>query len=432
MKKAKELTAMAVSRIKSNGRVAVGGVAGLRLFTHGNSRSWVLRIVIGGRRRDIGIGSYPEVSLAEARARALEFRAKLRNGIDPLAERKATRDHERLASAKSKNFSECAAAYINENLAGWSSSKTATKFESQLERYAFPFIGKTPVAEIDIEAVREVLLQPVVARDGNKKPLREAIPADAVKLQRIIKLILFWATARKYRQGDNPADPRIINPYLPKILKEEKHHPALPYEQVNAFMSDLRQRGGNAARALEFLILTAARSGEVRGAKWDEIDFASQTWTIPAARMKMKRIRKTAHRVPLSASAVKLLKSMSQWEGTNYIFPSVNGNELSDMAMTALLRRMNRDERDAGRGGWIDPKENDHDIVIHGFRSTFRDWAEETTSYSYRAMEYALSHKNTNNTEAAYQRRDLLENRRPMMEAWAQYCNTVSTTTTLD
>ncbi|MBI5780742.1 MAG: integrase arm-type DNA-binding domain-containing protein [Rhodocyclales bacterium] len=402
-KKLKELSALAVSRLKTDGRHAVGGVDGLHLRIAGASRSWVLRVAIGTRRRDIGLGSYPEVSLAEAREKARAMRQKIREGIDPIEERKAAKARAALEAAKNKTFEECANAYIEANRAGWKNAKHRQQWHNTLATYAFPLIGHLPVASIDTGLVLSVLQQPV----GEGKTLWLDKTETAVRLRTRIEAVLDWATVRGYRSGDNPARWKgHLEHELPSKnkIKQVKHHPALPYAEIGAFMAELRQREGMAARALEFVILTATRSGEVRGATWNEIDLDARLWVIPASRMKAAK----EHRVPLADEAVKLLQSLPRIEGNPYVFPAPRAGKLSDMALTMLLRRMGRD-----------------DLTVHGFRSTFRDWAAETTAYPREVCEHALAHKLADGVEAAYQRGDLLAKRARLMADWARYCGIV-------
>ncbi len=413
-KKAKELSALAVSKLKTEGRYAVGGADGLHLRIAGASRAWVLRLAVGTRtnakgntvvhRRDIGLGSYPEVSLAEAREKARELRKQVRDGIDPIEERKVTKVRAALEAAKSKTFEECANAYIEANRAGWKNEKHVQQWQNTLATYAFPKIGQLPVAAIDTGLVLSVLQQET---GEDKAQLWHAKTETASRLRGRLESILDWAAFRGYREGENPARWKgHLEHELPARSKVQKveHHAALPYAELGAFMVELRKREGLSARALEFAILTAARSGEVRGATWAEIDLPGRIWTVPAERMKAGK----EHRVPLSDEAVKVLEALPRIVGNPYVFPAPRGGQLSDMALTAVLRRMER-------GG----------LTQHGFRSTFRDWAGETTAYPREVCEHALAHKLADGVEAAYQRGDLLAKRARLMADWARYCGTV-------
>lgn len=392
-KKAKELSAMAVSRIKQNGRFAVGGVDGLCLRVTGGSRSWVLRVMIDTKRCDIGLGGFPDVPLGEARDKARELRKQIRDGINPIVERQTQRFQAKLQKAKKKTFQECSLAYIDAHQAAWKNDKHRKQWNSTLENYAFPIIGKLPVDDIETTLVMQVI-----------EPIWHDKTETANRLRGRIEAVLDWAAVRGYRKGENPARWKgHIDKLLPSRSKIQKvkHYAALPYSDLCAFMETLRSRNGISARALEFAILTAARSGEVRGAKWQEIDFKSKIWTIPANRMKAGK----EHRIPLADESVQLLTKLPRIVGNEFLFPSIKGGQLSDMALTAILRHMDRG-----------------DLTQHGFRSTFRDWAGETTSYPREVIEHALAHQLKDKAEAAYQRGDLLEKRCDLMADWARYC----------
>ncbi|AOG24572.1 tyrosine-type recombinase/integrase [Acidovorax sp. RAC01] len=410
-RKAKELSALSVSKLKEDGRFAVGGVDGLHLRVVGESRAWVLRIAVGSRigrdsqvtphRRDIGLGSFPEVSLAEARDRARELRRQVRDGFDPVLKRQTAKAESLVAVAKAKSFKDCAEAYIEANRAGWKNCKHAQQWTNTLTTYVYPKFGSFPVASVDTGMVLEVLQQPVGAAG---QPLWLNKTETASRLRGRIESILDWAAFREYRQGDNPARWKgHLEHELPARNKVQRvvHHAALPYSEMSLFMADLRLREGVSARALEFAILTAARSGEVRGAKWSEFDMSNRVWTIPGERMKAGK----EHRVPLADPVVALLKALPREEGVDDVFVAPKGGQLSDMALTSVLRRM-------GRTG----------LTQHGFRSTFRDWAGETTSYPREVCEHALAHRLADGVEAAYQRGDLLAKRAGLMSEWAKYC----------
>lgn len=396
-KKAKELSALAVQRLKEPGRYAVGGVDGLHLRIVGESRAWVLRIKIGDRRCDIGLGPYPEVSLANARDIAREHRKKVRDGIDPLRERQQARAALRVERAKSKTFKDCAEAYVEAHKVGWKNDKHIKQWSATLETYAYPKLGALPVAAIDTALVQDVL-----------RPIWSAKTETASRVRGRIESVLDWAKVNGYREGENPARWRgHLDKLLPARSKVQKveHHAALPYAEVGSFMIDLRKRDGISARALEFSVLCASRSGEVRGAKWGEIDLVGKTWTVPGDRMKAGK----EHRVPLSNAAVALLKALPRVKDSEYVFPAPRGGGLSDMALTAVLKRMERDG-----------------LTQHGFRSTFRDWAGETTAYPREVIEHALAHQLKDKAEAAYQRGDLLTKRAHLMSDWAKFCATVA------
>lgn len=394
-RKAKELSALAVSKLREEGRYAVGGADGLHFRVAGNSRAWILRIKVGARRRDIGLGPYPEVLLAEARELAREYRKKVRFGIDPLAERREARAALIVAKVKSKTFEDCAKAYVEAQRAGWKSEKHARQWSATLERYAYPVFGSLPVSAINRALVLEVL-----------NPIWATKTETAKRLRGRIEGVLDWAKVSGYRDGENPARWRghldkLLAP--PSKIRKVEHHAALPYAELSTFMTELRKRVGTSARALEFAILTAARSGEVRGMTWAEVDFGGKVWTIPAERMKAGK----EHRVPLSEGAIAVLESISRIANVTLVFPAPLGGSLSDMALTAVLKRM-------GRVG----------LTQHGFRSTFRDWAAETTAFPREVIEHALAHQLADKAEAAYQRGDLLAKRARLMDAWAEFSRT--------
>lgn len=398
-KKAKELSALEVKRLTEPGLYFVGEVPGLALqVLPTGGRTWVLRTMIGTRRRDMGLGGYPEVSLADARAKAREARELIKSGIDPIEQQKAARSSLQAATAAILTFDEAAAKYIDAHRTGWRNPKHVQQWENTLFQYASPIIGTLSVADIRLLHVLQVLEQPV---DG--KRFWEARTETATRLRGRMELILDWCKGRGYRTGDNPAAWRgNLDAQLPKPgkIKKQTHHAAVALDDMGDFMRELRQREGIAARALEFVILTAARSGEVRGATWGEFDLGAGLWTVPGTRMKAGR----EHRVPLSAAAIKLLEALPRFEGANYVFPAPRGGALSDMTLTAVMRRMGREE------------------VPHGFRSTFRDWVSERTAYPGEMAEMALAHTISDKVEAAYRRGDMMEKRRQMMAAWARFC----------
>ena len=373
----------------------------LYLFVRGDSRGWVFRFVApDGKRRNMGLGSQHSVTLAEARKQAALLREQVKHPItpnDPLTARQEFRLAQKLARRKHMTFKNCALAYIEAHQAEWKNPKHAQQWGNTLATYAYPVLGDLPVAAVDDALVLKVLM-----------PIWEEKTETATRLRGRIESVLDWATFNKFRQGENPArwkghlDNSLAKPN--KVAKV-KHHAALPYMETGSFMADLRKREGLGAKALEFAILTAARSGEVRGATWDEIDLAGRLWIIPAHRMKMEK----EHRVPLSDAAVELLKSLPRMDDGVLVFPSSKiGKPMSDMTLTAVLRRMERS-----------------DLTVHGFRSTFRDWAAEHTNYPSDMAEMALAHSIGDKVEAAYRRGDMLKKRFLMMNDWARYCGTV-------
>ncbi len=392
-RKAKELGPLDVSRLTKPGLHFVGPVPGLGLqVLSSGARTWVLRATIGGKRRDMGLGGYPGVTLAGARLAARAARELMDAGKDPIDERKAKASALRASKAKALTFEQAALAYIAAHEAGWRNAKHAQQWRNTLQTYAYPVIGALLVRDVELAHVLAIL-----------EPVWKAKTETATRLRGRIEQILDWATARGYRDGLNPArwrghlDKLLVRPS--KVSRTE-HHAALPVSEVSAFVERLRQSEGMGARALEFAILTAARSGEVRGATWSEVDLEAAVWTVPAERMKAGR----EHRVPLSPAAITLLSALPRMHGTNLVFPALRGGALSDMTLTAVLRRM------------------DVAAVPHGFRSSFRDWASERTNYPRDAAEMALAHAIGDRVEAAYRRGDLFEKRRSMMADWARFC----------
>lgn len=342
-----KLSALGVSKVTKPGYHGDGAGLWLQVSPSG-SKSWIFRYTRAGKQREMGLGATHTVSLAEARVKAKECRLKLLDQVDPLEARHVRNQALALERARAMTFDQCAQAYIAAHRSGWKSEKHASQWENTIAAYATPIIGFMPVADVDTALVVKVL-----------SPIWREKTETATRLRGRIESILDWATVSKYRQGENPARWRghlqnlLANPN--KVAKVV-HHPALPWQEIGVFMADLRGREGIAARAVAFTILTACRSGEVRGAKWSEIDLQTAVWTIPAERMKAGR----EHRVPLSAAALALLRSLGRLGDT--VFPGRKmDSALSDMSLTAVLRRMDWQE-----------------ITIHGFRSTFRDWCAES------------------------------------------------------
>ncbi|MEM6623090.1 MAG: integrase arm-type DNA-binding domain-containing protein [Pseudomonadota bacterium] len=359
-----------------------GDGRGLFLYVKpSGARSWVLRYQVQGRRRDLGLGSFPDVSLAMARERAADARRMIANGEDPISKRQ---------QAKPKTFKDAALELIESKRPGWKNAKHAAQWTSTLETYVFPKIGQVQAAKVETADVIGVLT-----------PIWSEKPETANRVRQRIEAVLDYATALGIRTGDNPARWRgHLDHLLPKPTKVRavQHHAALPHADIAKFLADLNSRAGVAARALAFTILTAARSGETRGMTWGEVDLENYVWTIPASRMKAGK----EHRVPLSAAAIAQLGPRRADDALVFGSETKEGRQISDMSMTAVLRRMGRDE-----------------ITVHGFRSTFRDWAGETTGFPREVIEAALAHGIKDKAEAAYARSDLFEKRRDLMEAWA-------------
>lgn len=398
-----KLSALAIQKAKEPGYYGDGGGLWLQISKLGG-KSWIFRYTRQGKTKDMGLGPVHTVSLSEARAKALEQRQKLLEGVDPLEEKRTKQELAKAELAKHRTFEECAQAYIKANRSGWKNPKHAQQWENTLEAYAFPIIGSLAVGAIETDHVLRVLQQEVEHK-GGRAQLWQAKSETASRLRGRMENILDWAAFRGYRQGDNPARWKGHLTYeLPAKSKLQKteHHASLPYREVGGFMKELRKRPGITARALEFSILTASRSGEVRGATWEEINLADAVWTIPAERMKAGK----EHTVPLSPEALELLQSLPKLAGNPHVFPSPRGKQLSDMSLTAVLRRM-----EVG------------DLTQHGFRSTFRIWAAEQTNHPREVCEHALAHKLPDSVEAAYQRGTLWPKRVHLMTEWAAYCN---------
>ncbi len=364
------------------------------------SKSWLFRFVLNGRERQMGLGPLHTIGLADARAASVECRKLLLAKVDPIEARDAKRAGEALDAAKVITFTECATAYIKAHRAGWKNAKHADQWTNTIETYCGDVFGKLPVQGVDTGLVLKAL-----------EPIWTEKPETATRLRGRIESVLDWATSRGYRTGDNPARWRgHMDNLLPAMSKRRRvqHHPALAFDELGKFVVALRKQDGTAARALEFLILTATRTGEVIGAKRNEFDLDKALWTIPGERMKAGR----EHRVPLSPRAAAIIRELKTTHKGDFIFPGgKESKSLSNMAMLALLKRM-------GRG----------DLTVHGFRSTFRDWASERTNYPREVCEMALAHTVSDQTEAAYRRGDLFEKRRRLMAEWAKHCeNTKST-----
>lgn len=382
---------MEVRRLTRPGRWSVGGVDGLALQVTGTgARSWVLRIYVAGKQREMGLGSFPTVSVADAREKARKHRAQVSEGADPISARRAAVVAAAKDRASEKTFADVAEQYIAQHRKAWKNEKHGAQWTSTLKTYAEPIIGSMPVREVaSVDVIR--VLEPIWASKTE----------TATRVRSRMELVLDFAAARGLRDGPNPARWRgNLDAALPKASKVAKvqHHAALEVDRVGAFMSSLRAQSGIGARALEFAILTAARSGEVRCATWSEIDLTTAVWTVPGQRMKSGR----EHRVPLSRPAIKLLRALPGRKADELVFPGIRG-PLSDMSLTAVLRRMKVD------------------VTAHGFRSTFRDWSAEFTSHSNEVAEMALSHAVGDKVEAAYRRGDLFDKRVSLMADWAAF-----------
>jgi integrase len=388
-----KLAALAITQAKRRGYYGDGGGLFLQV-SPGGAKSWVFRFKESGRLREMELGPTHTVSLAEARQKALECRKARLDGLDPIEVRRGKRIQTKLDAAKAMTFAACAERYIASHMAGWRNPKHAAQWPATLGTYVYPVFGSLPVQAVDVGLVMKAI-----------EPIWVQKPETAGRVRGRIESVLDWATARGYRQGENPARWRgHLENLLPKKSKVRRveHHAALPYAEIAAFVAELRQQDGVAARALEFAILTAARTGEIIGAKWDEIDLGERLWTVPAERMKAGK----EHRVPLSDAVLAILEDLRKVQQGEFIFPGGRaGRPISNMAMTMTLRRMGRGE-----------------LTVHGFRSSFRDWAAERTTFPAEVAEMALAHTVSDKVEAAYRRGDLFQKRRHLSEAWAKFC----------
>lgn len=386
------LTAVSAQNIKKPGMYADG--AGLYLkIGDGGSKSWVYRYMLLGKPRYLGLGSTGAVSLAAARGLAGLSRQQIQQGLDPIDARKHLMAQSRLAGAKALTFKQCAEALMTAHDASWRNLKHRQQWRNTLAVHVYPTIGHLAASAVTTEHVLSIL-----------EPIWAKTPDTASRIRGRIESVLEAAKARGARDGENPARWRgHLASLLPKPsrIKRVQHHAALPFFEVPEFMSDLRLTEGVAPRALEFAVLTAARSNEVRGARWPEINFAERTWTIPPERMKSGK----EHRVPLSSRAIEILTELQGVRVNDFVFPGVKpGRPVNNATLHVLLGRMGRD-----------------DVTVHGFRSTFRDWAAETTSFPNFVVEMALAHAIGDGVEAAYRRGDLFEKRRKLMNAWSRF-----------
>jgi len=405
-KKVAEKSALEVKRLKHGGGAgntvhAVGGVDGLVLqITSNNAKSWLLRAMVNGRRRHIGLGGYPDVTLASARERAREMRDLIWKGIDPVEQRNAERDAIATEQRRRLTFSAAMERYLEFKLKEFANPKHRKQWRSTLNRYALPELGSIPVADITLHDVLRTL-----------EPIWEDRTETASRLRARIEQVITWATVAGFRKGENPARWKgNLDAVLPKPsrVKQTANHPALAVVDAPHWFADLKKRVGNSARALEFAAITAARSGEVRGAVWPEIDFEGCLWIIPASRMKAGR----EHRVPLTNHAMELLENLPRFEGVDVVFASPTGKQLSDMSLSKCMKSLsaNRD------GGYLDQRLG-RAAVPHGLRSTFRDWAAER-GFPRDMAEIALAHSVGSEVERAYRRTDMLERRRAMLGHW--------------
>ncbi|MEI4471498.1 tyrosine-type recombinase/integrase [Frigidibacter sp. MR17.24] len=410
-KVAKELSALDVKRLKhpgigANATFAVGGVSGLLMqVTPKDGRTWLLRVSVGGKRREIGLGGYPDVTLAMARDRARETKDQIRRGIDPIEERKAARAQLAAAQSRGLTFADAVDKYLAAKLDAFKNAKHRQQWQNTLDNYALPVLGRMLVQDITVQDVLRVV-----------EPIWQSKTETASRLRGRIEAVLSWATVAGHRSGDNPArwagNLKELLPAPSRVAKVD-NHPALQIDDAPRWLAALRLRQGMGNRALEFAALTATRSQEVRGARWDEIDLDAALWVIPAVRMKMER----EHRVPLSPEAVAMLEALPRFKDNPLVFPAPRGGELSDMTLSAAMKRLHEADIAADGPGFTD-RVNKRPAVPHGLRSTFRDWVAERTTYPGEMAEVALAHRVGNAVEAAYRRGDMVEKRRKMMTAW--------------
>jgi integrase len=386
------LSTLKVARMKTPGLYADGGSLYLRV-AEGGSKQWVFRYVTSGRMRDMGLGPVHTLTLAQAREKAREARLLRLEGIDPIESKRARMAALRAADAKAMTFADCARGFIRDNESSWTNAKHRHEWERSVREYVYPVLGTLPVAAIDTPLVLKVI-----------KPLWERVPETASRVRGRIENVLGWATVHHYRTGDNPARWNgLLEHALPARPAKVEHHAALPYAEVPAFMAKVRQQNGATAACLEFIVLSAARLGEAIYATWDEIDLQNHVWIVPARRMKAG----VEHRVPLSAAAIAVLKDVQEIKHSDYVFSGVRqGRPIGKNAPRLLAKEITGNDN----------------VTVHGFRSSFRDWASERTSFPREVAEMALAHAIPNAVEAAYRRGDLFEKRRRMMEAWAEFC----------
>jgi integrase len=412
----KRLSAKTVQNAKAKGSIPRflpdGGGLYLQISATG-TKSWMFRFSINGRERQMGLGSLDAVDIIGARQVATECRRLRSQGVDPIVHRDTQRAEARLAAAASMTFNECAAALIESKKAGWKNAKHAAQWTSTLDTYAAPVIGDLPVQTVDTTLVLRVL-----------EPIWPTKTETATRVRSRVEAVIDWATSRGYRKGENPARWRGHLENLlakPSKVRKVKHHPALPYGELPAFMAALAEHGGVGARALEFTILAAARTSETLEARPTEFDMSDKIWIVPGERMKAER----EHRVPLCERALSMLEEMRPLRAAenDFVFPGLKYRRpLSNMAMATVIRRMNKDRTAAGLARYVDPRLGGRDVVPHGFRSTFRDWAAECTDFPREVVEMALAHAVEDKVEAAYRRGDLFKKRQQLMDAWADYC----------
>jgi integrase len=405
-----QLSVKKLERLHDPGRYGDGHGLYLQVVSETN-RSWLFRYERDGRERWLGLGALHAFDIDEARERARKCRQQLADGIDPAEARKVEQEHRALAAARNKTFRECAETYFNGNSDQWSNVKHRAQFLSTLKQYAFPIIGEVAVADVDTGLVLRVFEQPMEGTTFWK-----ARPETASRVRQRIETVLGWATVRGYRTGDNCARWRgHLKTQLTgrgKAFAPVKHHPALPYADLPAFMTDFRKRPGTSARALEFTILCVARTGATIGATWPEIDLKGRIWTVPPERAGAKIHGDKPRRVPLTDRAIEILESLPREDGNPHVFIGAReGSGLSNMAMAELMKGIAAPSTTPGKIA-----------TVHGMRSSFKDWATECTNYPDVVSEAALWHAVADKVERAYRRGELFEKRKRLMGEWTRYC----------
>ena len=408
---AKQLTDLEVKNLTRVGRHAVGGVVGLcKQVSSSSSASWILKATVNGQQQELGLGSCTTVRLKEARDKARHLRSLIAQGVDPLEQRREEKLALKRQQSRSKNFSEVSSLYIESIASQWKNRKSRAQWESSLAAYVLPHIGEIDCAHIDTADVMSVL-----------DPIWQSKTETASRIRGRIEKILAYAKTRGFRSGENPARYKDhLDTMLPspEKLKTKTSHPALDYRQLPYFMAALQKIDSTAARCLEFMILTATRQGETRGLTWSELKIAEKLWIIPAARMKVNK----EHVVPLTGRCIEILEKIGKRNESSYVFAAVRGGKLSDATVGKLVKTLHETEVDCGGVGFIDERQHRRVIVPHGFRSTFRDWAAERSSYPREVIEHCLAHQLRDRAEAAYQRGSILPKRIELMTQYDHYC----------
>jgi len=415
---AKTLTDRECANLKTTGSHPVGGEPGLYLeIKDTGTKRWFFRATTGktpdGKqvRREITLGVYPAITLKEARNQARGLRLQIEDGLDPVLEKKRAKSKLALEKNNLVTVIDCANQFLAFKAPSWKGKKTEPLFRNKLKTYAFPLIGDAFVSDVETRHITSIL-----------QPLWQTMPDTAKKLRNHLSNIFNFAIAKGWRESHNPVGPQL-NATLGK-QPDGNHFPALQAKDVNRFLSHLRTKSTMSAKALELLLLTATRSGDVRDAKWHEFDLPSMTWTIPTHRTKTK---KKPHRIPLSTSAIQLLNSIPKIEDNQFVFMGAAGGAMSDMTLSKFIKELDVENINNGNNGYRDPNElhssGDPKVIVpHGLRSTFRDWAAEFTAHPSEIIELAMQHEISNKVEAAYRRGDQLNKRRPLMQEWAVFC----------